>query len=730
MSKGGGDYTARENARVAAYQQKQRRQAQDITNDEHWYKLLTAGPEDPERRKAATDSFRAFCETYGSAAFTLGWSPAHLMAIEKIEAAVLDNAKFALAMPRGSGKSTLCHWAMIWAAMCGHSSYAIYVAATAASAGRRLENLKKTIRFSELLLADFPELVVPIKACNADSRKALGQLFNGESTSLHWGKDKIVLPSLDKFLEVCSWAKDFPPAFGAVIDSASIDGEIRGRAYERQDGTTARPDVAIIDDPQTRQSAKSPQQVEYREAIVKGDIGYLGGPDTPTGMMVPCTVIYQDDLACRLLDHEKNPEFKGELTKMMNSMPGDGADEEKKKIIDALWNEYDEKRKYDHLNDTATALDFYLDNQDLMDFGAAASWEERFSPVRNEATAIQSAMNLFLEDQSSFYAEAQNEPLAQFSSELEPLNAKSILGKTEVHSKRYEMPENASLLTAFIDISKNVLWYTVVAFEPKTMRSRIVDYGAFPDQVKNYYTLSSLRYTIPDKYPGLEYSAQLTKALEDCVDMLMGRVYCTEAGDEFGIERIGVDSGWGVYSVQVYNFCRRSKHSAVLQATKGIGIGATRKPLVDPEAKTRQKRSNVLGQWAYTRTTVKSWLLTYDANAWKTHVSELLRADKESATTMTLYGKDGARAAQHAMIAEQLSSEYPTSVESPLRKAVVWQLKPNMDNHFLDCVSGCCLLAHTLGATLPSLVKTYKTTEILPPLAGHKPRRPHRKVKF
>ena len=61
-----------------------RRESQDIMESRYRQNLLD-GPVNPERRRAATKSFRAFCEAYGGDAFSLGWSPAHLEAIDKIE---------------------------------------------------------------------------------------------------------------------------------------------------------------------------------------------------------------------------------------------------------------------------------------------------------------------------------------------------------------------------------------------------------------------------------------------------------------------------------------------------------------------------------------------------------------------------------------------------------------------------------------------------------------------
>ncbi len=56
----------------------------------------------PQRKMAALESFKTFCETYFSEIFYLPWSPDHLHVISKIERAVRNGGLFALAMPRGS----------------------------------------------------------------------------------------------------------------------------------------------------------------------------------------------------------------------------------------------------------------------------------------------------------------------------------------------------------------------------------------------------------------------------------------------------------------------------------------------------------------------------------------------------------------------------------------------------------------------------------------------------
>src|SRR5688500_3177513 len=71
----------------------------------------------PERKAEAATNFRFFCESYFPQTFYLPWSDDHLRVISKIEQAVRYGGLFAMAMPRGSGKSSQAEIACIWAAL-------------------------------------------------------------------------------------------------------------------------------------------------------------------------------------------------------------------------------------------------------------------------------------------------------------------------------------------------------------------------------------------------------------------------------------------------------------------------------------------------------------------------------------------------------------------------------------------------------------------------------------
>src|SRR5512146_2784440 len=214
----------------------------------------------PRRARADTD-FRFFCESYFPRLFTLAWSADHLKVIAKIEQAVIRGGLFSMAMPRGSGKTTLCQTAALWALLTGRQPFVFLIAATAEYASAALSNLKSHLSQNELLLEDYPEAVYPIRCLEGESRRCTGQRYYGRLTHIGWTADQIVLPSIPG--SRCS---------GAIVRTAGLLGHIRGAVHVKPDGTSIRPTLVIIDDPQTDQSARSPSQVHERLSVVNGAI--------------------------------------------------------------------------------------------------------------------------------------------------------------------------------------------------------------------------------------------------------------------------------------------------------------------------------------------------------------------------------------------------------------------------------------------------------------------------
>ena len=150
----------------------------------------------PERKTRAATNFRSFCEAYFPFTFHLAWSPDHLKVIAKIERAVLEGGLFAMAMPRGSGKTSICECACIWAVLNGHRDFVCLIGSDEGHAMDMLESIKTELDSNDLLLEDFPEVVYPIQCLDGIANRCSGQLYQGERTHIGWTAREVVLPTI------------------------------------------------------------------------------------------------------------------------------------------------------------------------------------------------------------------------------------------------------------------------------------------------------------------------------------------------------------------------------------------------------------------------------------------------------------------------------------------------------------------------------------------------------
>ena len=415
---------------------------------------------DPQRKEACRLNLKLFLEYYLTQTFKLKWSPDHLKAIKVMETAILTGGLFAFAMPRGTGKTSICEGAGIWALAYAHRPFIVLIGATEPDAGKMLDSIKTEWETNEALADDFPEIVFPIKALEGINIRANGQTQNGMRTCISWNSDEIVLPTIEGSL-----------TSGIAMQCAGITGRIRGRKHKKQDGTAIRPSLVIIDDPQTDESAKSPQQCKNRTSILSKAIIGLAGVGNKIAGFMPCTVIQREDMADQILDRDKYPEWQGQKTKMVLSFPDE---------IETLWKEYDDLR-IDSLQQglgISLATKFYIENQKEMDKGCEVYWQERFN--EDEHSAIQNAMNLFFTNQESFYSEYQNEPMEDLGDALELIKPDEFMQKINRVDKMI-IPVGGVLLVTYIDVQKKALYYVTCAFD-EDYNCSVVDYGTYPDQ--------------------------------------------------------------------------------------------------------------------------------------------------------------------------------------------------------------------------------------------------------
>lgn len=629
---------------------------------------------DSDRRQRAAESFQFFCEAYFPRTFHLAFSEDHRKVIAKIEEAVLYGGLFALAMPRGSGKTTIAECACLWAILFGHREFVALIGASEAHAEEMLESIKMELDGNDLLLEDFPEAVFPIHCLDGIANRCAGQLHDGERTHIVWTAREIVLPTIAG-----------SRASGAVIRVAGITGRIRGMKFKRPDGQTVRPSLVVLDDPQTDESARSPSQCAARESILAGAVLGLAGPGRKISGIMPCTVIRPEDMADRILDREKHPQWQGQRTKMVYSFPTN----------EKLWAQYAQVRA-DSLRQEkglSEATLFYREHQDAMDDGAVIAWPERFN--QDEASAIQHAMNLRLQNEAAFFAEYQNEPLPEQTGENDLLTADQICVKTN-GQPRGLIPLGCSHLTMFVDVQQKLLYWLVCAWEDD-FTGHVVDYGSYPDQRRQYYTLRDSTRTLATVAKGTGLEGAIYAGLETLIGDQLSRRWRREDGTELSVERCLIDANWGSSTDVVYQFCRQSQHSGALLPSHGRFVGAASRPFSEHKRKPGER----IGlNWRITTTVGKRAIrhVLFDTNFWKSFVHARLVVSQGDPGCLSLFE---AMPEQHRLLAEHLTAEYRVRTEGRGRTVDEWKIRPEQsDNHWLDCLVGCAVAAAAQGCVL------------------------------
>lgn len=649
----------------------------------------------PARRIAAAKSYRKFCESYFAHQFALAWSADHLIVIARIEQAVMRGGKFALAMPRGSGKTTLCEIAVLWAALNGFASFAVLIGSDEASAAEMIESIQRELSANDLLLEDYPEAVFPIRRLEGVAHRANAQLCGGELTHLVWAGNTIVLPTIRG-----------SQASGAIIRVAGLTGRLRGMKFKRPDGRAVRPDLVILDDPQTDESARSAAQCATRMRIITGAVMGLAGPGKPIAAVMPCTVIAPDDVADRILDRQKHPQWNGQRTKMLTSMPTNLA----------LWRKYAEIRG-DSLragNFGAEATEFYGAHRDEMDAGAHAAWPQRHRP--GELSAVQHAMNLWIDDEHSFAAEYQNDPRPEIDGDQNGMTVEEIRRKTNA-ANRFIVPHGMDELTAFIDVQGELLYYLIAAWGGG-FSGAVIDYGSFPDQRRDYFTLADARNTLSLQFSAAGDEGRIYAGLDALTRGILARAYVRDDGAEMRIRRCLIDANWGKSTDTVYQLCRQSPHASILMPAHGRFVGASSIPW----DRYQRRPGELLGHhWLVpaVKNTRSVRHVIFDVNYWKSFIQSRLRTAPADPGCLSLWGSIEQRT-NHRMLAEHCTAEYGVTTVGRGRTVTEWKIKPGRpDNHLWDCLVGAAAAASMLGVQLGILAQK-KTA----------PRRSYRRVAY
>lgn len=627
--------------------------------------------------REVSESFLSFCTKCFPARFNIAWSKDHLYVIDKMQTAINDRRLFALAMPRGSGKTSLSECSVIWSILTGKDPFVFLIGSSKETSEKLLESIKSELTHNDHLMALFPEAIFPIRSLGGESRRCGGQTHLGEHTNIWWGSNEIRMPCIEGSL-----------SSGAVIRVSGITGTIRGAKHVKPDGLNIRPSLVVIDDPQTDKSAISLTMTNARENVVSGAILGLAGPKKKISGFMPITVIAQGDLADRVLDPDRNPDWQGSRMKMVYSFPANRN----------LWDKYAVIRKESLISrgDISDATEFYRKNREEMDEGSEVAWEERYDSL--ELSALQNAMNLMYRDEAAFFSEYQNEPTSAASGDFTELKAVDICLKTN-NIPKFVVPSDCTKATSFIDVHDNLLYYTTIAWGDG-FTGYVIDYGCFPEQPVEYFTLRNAKRTLRALHTDKGIEGAIYAGLSEICDKILGGQLKGDDGEILQVSKCLIDANYGPMTDVVYQFSRQTKYKNIVTPSHGKYFGASSLPISD----YKKRPGDLIGHnWRSpnTKETKRSVRhVLFDTNYWKSFSHERLRVAIGDIGCLSLFG-DNPR--EHELYSEHLTAEYRIRTEGRGRVVDEWKVSPGRaDNHWFDCLVGNCVAASMIGVTIPS----------------------------
>jgi len=585
----------------------------------------------------------------------------------------IDNAlMYALAMPRGSGKTAIFQALVEWVILTGKKEFALLVAATGTKADELMVKIKTSFNYNEKLQADFAPELHGIIALEDESRRCSGQRCNGNKTGVIWKSDRIVMPVVPG--SRCS---------GSVIVTAGIEGAINGLQHTKQDGKVIRPDIAFIDDPQTLASARSQVLSKKRIDVLHQSIRGLAGPRRGITIIMACTKMYENDLACQILDSKKYPQWTSHTFKMMHSFP------ENMKLWEEYWGVRTSPGKLQKLN----ALKFYKKHRSKMDAGASMYWDGRYREDEKEISGIQHMMNLYFENSHVFWSEYQNEPQNE-GTNIFRMAPRHHIEDLCVEDEEGIIPNDTTIVVGHIDIHKNIHYVTASAFaDDLTMRK--CWHGTFPNQGRLHFE----QRNPPNPIPSKELDAPIIDELVEAINFLARAEWVKHNGVKLYTQVITIDFRWGVeYVLKALSL---TDHRAMCIPYLGMPVMPDNLPMKEYTIKPGDSK----GDYWYLDTNNEYLLplMKVDVNSMKEKFHTMLHLEPGKVGSVSFCGGPQHTAQSvhwNSMLIDHLLSKEPVAKEGKkyLRTKICFVDKEGKpDDHYFDCLVANLAMADAYG---------------------------------
>jgi hypothetical protein len=437
-------------------------------------------PEDRATRERLEQSDEAWLRfffpdpPYG---FWYAFTEQQLAMVEAIGHAIKYGGDQAIAASRGEGKTQIARRLILKYTLSGQVRFAVLFASTGSDAADSLAAIKADIEEGELLARYYPEVCDSIRALENTPNRAhyqtvsghrhdTGEVYFRAPSRFSWCGHEVSLPNVPG-----------SPAAGAIIATRGLDSAVRGLNKKGR-----RPDVAIIDDPDTEETARSEEQAQKLEDRIDRAIGGLGGQQRSIARVMLTTLQNRTCVSYRFTDPKAKPTWKGKRFRFLLEPP----------TRRDLWDDYVLQVQSDlqQRDSDGEPLDpfargahrLYLENREAMDAGAKIANSHRFDHAdlgdgtHLEESALQRYYNLVARvGPEAVATEYDNDPPvdeSRIESKLTWFHVSDCAGDYQ----RQQVSAETNAVVRGVDVRKIELHDAVIASDP-TRRYRIADYN-------------------------------------------------------------------------------------------------------------------------------------------------------------------------------------------------------------------------------------------------------------
>ncbi|MFZ1932251.1 MAG: terminase gpA endonuclease subunit, partial [Thermoguttaceae bacterium] len=638
-------------------------------------------PEDPLRRQQLESDALEWLRWYFADIFTDPFQDHHIEMIRAIENATVYAGDQAIAAPRGEAKSTIAECVTIRNILKGALPFAVLFAATAHDATNSLGSIKEYIVRSDRLLADYPEVCVPARDVDGTPNRAhsclvVGDEFPITNARFQWSGDEISMPRVPG--SACA---------GSIIATRGLDAAVRGLKKGK-----LRPSLAVIDDPDTENSALSEEQATKLIRRIDRAIAGLAPKGRRMSRVMLTTIQNRTCASAQFTDAKLKPSWKGKRFAFLHQKP---------ERMD-LWDEYVSLRQQAMSEGDEfgrKAHQFYLEHRGAMDAGAQVanpfSFDGRTLPDGSQlqGSAVQRYFDFVADNgEHAALSELQNDPPAESGPIESGITAYRI--QTQVSGfPRKVVPPGCSWITQAIDVRKAGLHFVVRAWlldnENCLSTAYTIDYG-FQDS----------HGTTPGSDEGVDVA--IKQAILARKDMMEREPYIDTSGVARKVDLTLVDAGWRTEAI--HEACREIGMDWKPAMGFGKSNGCAKTSFTGVVHNTADKKKG--DRWFLSRRPGGTWLVCTDTDFWKSWEHDRWMSDPNKAGSMLLWGEPSDRVGRlsqdqksHFSYSKHLTAEIEVEevVKGMLKRG--WKSKSD-SNHYFDASYMSDVAASMLGVRL------------------------------